>query len=555
MLTEVMSDVFKEKGNKRGKIVFHKGLNTIVATESENNSTGKSSFLLAIDFAFGGKSYAQSEAKIIDNIGHHTICFAFEFGGEKFYFSRSTNELKNVNVCNEKYEITRTISIEDFCKFLFEKYGFEEKSLSLRNAISPYFRISHKSSKTLKDFLNASEKQSDRDCVVSLEKLFNRFAEIKEEKAKSDDAKKANETFKDAAKRNYFSIIKSKKELKNAQDQVNKIKDELSVLSKMTDKNLIFIDDKNSEKLRKLEKQYKLIKNKKSKLETKITITQNTLDGLNPPTSEELTVLKSYFPEINIKKVYAVEQFHDSLTAVLKIELTDELQKLKMQLNETENDFIAIKQKYESALPNDTISKASFDEYSEKYQEMQKLLLSIENYQKGLQIDENDKALKVSLNQKELTILNSIAEKINANISLLNSHINNGEWKNCILQFIAPKKNLGSGINHYSLVSANDSGDGTESANVLMFDLSVLKLTKLPAIIHDLYVRNELDDKRQEDFIKLYASENEKQIFATFRSIQNYSSQVQKIILDNAVLKLYTGGGELFGTNKWTKNK
>ena len=79
MLVEIQSNAFKGKGMQNGKITFHKGLNAIVATEPVNNSTGKSSILLAIDFAFGGNSYAQAEAKIIDNVGNHTVNFAFEF--------------------------------------------------------------------------------------------------------------------------------------------------------------------------------------------------------------------------------------------------------------------------------------------------------------------------------------------------------------------------------------------------------------------------------------------------------------------------------------------
>lgn len=63
-----------------------------------------------------------------------------------------------------------------------------------------------------------------------------------------------------------------------------------------------------------------------------------------------------------------------------------------------------------------------------------------------------------------------------------------------------------------------------------------------------------LDEDRQEDCIKLYASETEKQIFTAFRAIKNYSPEIQKLIEDNSVLKLFVGGGELYGIDKWTKS-
>ena len=44
-----------------------------------------------------------------------------------------------------------------------------------------------------------------------------------------------------------------------------------------------------------------------------------------------------------------------------------------------------------------------------------------------------------------------------------------------------------------------------------------------PAIAHDLFVRNELDEEKKEECIKLYTMEKEKQIFTEFRFIYNYS--------------------------------
>ena len=57
MLIEIMSNEFESNGKKRGRITFHKGLNTILGGKQSDNSIGKSTFLLAVDFCFGGESY------------------------------------------------------------------------------------------------------------------------------------------------------------------------------------------------------------------------------------------------------------------------------------------------------------------------------------------------------------------------------------------------------------------------------------------------------------------------------------------------------------------
>ncbi len=57
MLVEMKSPVFREDGKERPPIRFKKGLNVILGKEDGENSIGKSSALLAIDFVFGGDTY------------------------------------------------------------------------------------------------------------------------------------------------------------------------------------------------------------------------------------------------------------------------------------------------------------------------------------------------------------------------------------------------------------------------------------------------------------------------------------------------------------------
>ena len=555
MLTQLQSEVFRENGKQRQTIFFHKGLNAVIATENANNSTGKSSFLLAIDFAFAGSAYAEDEAKIIETVGHHVINFAFEFSGEKFFFSRSTADLNTVNVCTDKYEVTKSITIDEFKNFLCEKYGFEDSTLKFRAAISPYFRISHKSSKELSDFLSSDKRAKPRDCVTNFEKLFNRFSEIEEERAKAEDAKKANDTFKDAVKRKFInSTITKKSELKQAQKEVERLKSELLQDCKSNDERLISFDEKKSKELKELFGKYRKAASLITKLEDKIERAENSLKGVNKPSAEEIEVFKTFFPSADVKKLNAIEVFHSSLSSVLKSQIEEEIQRLNTDLSKALEFFESAKNEAEKALPSEFISRSAFEDYGKKYAQLEKLKEDIENYSKGKAIDSQDKEAKEELNKKEAEILFSIAEKINANIAALNAKVKNGEWQSPELKFTVPTSKIAKGISKYSLLSGNDKGDGTESASVMMFDLSVLRLTRLPAIIHDLFVRNELDKEREEECIKLYATETEKQIFTAFRSVKTYSKDLQALINANAVISLYANGGELYGTSRWVKN-
>ena len=58
MLVEIMCDEFKDHGKPRGCIRLHAGLNTVMGSASGSNSIGKSTFLMIIDFVFGGDDYS-----------------------------------------------------------------------------------------------------------------------------------------------------------------------------------------------------------------------------------------------------------------------------------------------------------------------------------------------------------------------------------------------------------------------------------------------------------------------------------------------------------------
>ena len=59
MLIEICCDKFMCNGSIRKPIKFNKGLNIIQGQNSGENSIGKSTFLLVIDFCFGGDTYAE----------------------------------------------------------------------------------------------------------------------------------------------------------------------------------------------------------------------------------------------------------------------------------------------------------------------------------------------------------------------------------------------------------------------------------------------------------------------------------------------------------------
>lgn len=94
MLREIFCEEFHQK-----KIEFSDGLNVVLGTKTADNSIGKSTFMLIVDFVFGGSTYAES-SDILNNVAPHNICFKFEFNGNFYYFSRKNTDSNTVWKCD-----------------------------------------------------------------------------------------------------------------------------------------------------------------------------------------------------------------------------------------------------------------------------------------------------------------------------------------------------------------------------------------------------------------------------------------------------------------------
>lgn len=113
MLKKIQCDKFISKGQVRPPIEFNKGLNTILGGVNANNSIGKSTLLLIIDFAYGGNSYLDCDA--VNQVGLHTINFEFEFNDSSYFFLEVPHrDLQLINVMSNLI-LLRKLTLRTFC--------------------------------------------------------------------------------------------------------------------------------------------------------------------------------------------------------------------------------------------------------------------------------------------------------------------------------------------------------------------------------------------------------------------------------------------------------
>ena len=106
----------------------------------------------------------------------------------------------------------------------------------------------------------------------------------------------------------------------------------------------------------------------------------------------------------------------------------------------------------------------------------------------------------------------------------------------------------------YDFETTNDSGTGTSYKSLIVFDLAILKLTNLPALIHDSLIFKNIGDQPIEKILEIYETFPEKQIFIAVDKTTNLNEETRRIITENRVLLLAPNGNELFGWY-WGKPK
>ena len=182
MLKRIQCDEFKTfDGAVRPPIEFHKGLNAVIGNESGTNSVGKSTFLMILDFVFGGDDYIRKSKEVHKNILPHQIRFEFEFEGLSYYFYRATDDYRAVFRCDQDYKPLEDgeMTVAQYCDFLAEKYGLVRDGLTFRGAVSRFIRVDRRETMKEDKPFRSAERETDAAAILGMLKLYGRYGEVR----------------------------------------------------------------------------------------------------------------------------------------------------------------------------------------------------------------------------------------------------------------------------------------------------------------------------------------------------------------------------------------
>jgi hypothetical protein len=519
MLREIKCSIFQEESVK-----FREGLNIVLGDKVASNSIGKSTFLMILDFIFGGRSYIDKNADVVSNISEHEFNYCFEFQKKMFYFKRGTENYQTVFICDKDYNPIDNIDIDKYTQMLKEFYEIDLEDISFRSTVSLYSRIWQKSNFDVKKPLHEVSTQKNQDVINNLIKLFNQYNRIKklEDEIKilndSQSAIKKAEKYNHIAKINKTIYNKNLREIETINIEMEKAA--LGISHTVAD----IINSINNE----LADELRNYKRQKLTQESKLNRIRKDLLSKESVSERQFQKLTDYFPSVNLEKLRNVERFHESISNILRDELLiaekESLSKIEFfqdKIGETEGKLINL-------VSNKSISKEVMQPLIELSSDLFQRRNENSAYDKKQSVADDLKLTKEKLSLVKSAIIIEICNVINNKIEEYN-HIVHEDGRR------TPKIVLTE--NNYSYGIEDNTGTGEAYTNLIIFDLAILSLTDLPILIHDSMLFKNIENSSVENIIDIYSTFI-RQIFISIDEIDKFNEKTKKIIQAKKVLEM-----------------
>ena len=543
MLVEMKSPAFMDHGQERRLTTFHGGLNVVLGEEDGAMSIGKSSSLLAIDFAFGGDTYIKSDG--VRHEGHHTVFFAFEFKGVRHYFARNTSDGDTVFFCDKDYNLTGAkYTKEEFISWLRNQYCMEYEGVSFRTVLSSFFRIYGKGNTDELNPLKGIPGQNMEKSIATILTVFNRYGDIQEFRDSVTEHSKRLEAFRDARKYQFISdLVGGQKKYEENLAAIRDLELQLATLMEEAEQG-------HSEEEIELNKQKAALTSEKLNTENAIHTREMKLRLLNMsleyglyPTEADMSALQEFFPEVNIRKLYEVEQYHQKLARILDAQFAEERTAIEREIAELRAQWEAVNAQIRALGFVGNISREFLDRHSEIKAEIAALRTQNQAYLTQTEL-QAAKATAVDVLKRSIEdILREIEDILNGQMKEFNDSLFTTKKKPPQVHF--------SAYNSYRFETPDNTGTGSNYKGMLIYDLAVLFTTALPALAHDSLLFKNLGKDAEGGIFQIYAMAAselpDRQIFIAYDKQGDCRPGTRTILEANCVMRLSKGGGELYG--------
>ena len=493
---------------------------------------------MIIDYVFGGDSYLKA-SDVFSNIGHHCINFAFKFDGVVHYFKRETERSETVWICDANYKPIIEKTRKEFCQFLFEQYKVELHQSTFREVTSLFSRVYSKGNLNEKEPLSLFPKEKKSNQILRLEKIFDAYERIAKQAKIKDQANARLKAYK-AAMKHQLILSVSKRELDRNERELKDLYSRRVLFEKEVTTNSLDFNTEKIEVLTSLRDELFRLKRRRTKICSELNYLTQSLTEKPSDLEVDMGFLKSYFPEIEIESLERIERFHSRITKILNEESRAQRDSLDAQYTYLNSRIEELFEQIGKLGLETSVSNLALKNILKIQRRIDYLESIRSTAEKNTQLSSECKESKELFEKISEEVLADIQRSLNSKMESINDFVYAEEKESRK----PPVIRLTS--KNYDFGTPDDSGTGTSYRNMIILDLAVLLLTKVPILIHDSVMLKQIEDIAVERLLELY-HETGKQVFVALDKSDSYSDKAYKILHDSKILSLASNGGELFG--------
>lgn len=413
--------------------------------------------------------------------------------------------------------------------------------MKFRNTISRFFRIYGKNNYSeLRPLQTRGGTESQKDAIKVLVTLFNRYAEIKAFEEQIRDADDRIAAFRQARKYEFIpSAVDGTKKYEENLSTIASLKYEKEKLESSNNSGITSSDVEHANAINNLKL---MLRDARVRFQQKQSdlhlINLNITQGVYP-TEADLKSLADFFPEANLKKLMDIERFHNKIQKILEEEMLEAKLKAEQEIKPLQALVDELQKQLEEIKPSMAFSQEFLYAYTQLDRKIHKLEDENDAFTTRNRLQSERKLANERLKEHMRIILHEMEIMIQEKLTEISDYVSEG-----IDNFPVIRINE---ADSYTFETPRNTGTGTNYKGMLFYDLSILKLTNLPAIAHDSLLFPYISDKNICRLLQLYSEETSKQIFISFDHEDNYGAETKALLQKHMVLKLDAEGDALFG--------
>ena len=506
---------------------------------------------MILDFVFGGNDYVKKCVDVQENVKEHTICFAFDFGGQMHYFSRNTVDYNNVIKCDSEYQPlpdAEPLSLQKYGEFLCEQYGLSAEGITWRGAIARFIRVYKRDALDEERPLRSSKDEKAADAIKGYMRLFDRYSSVEAQIKQAAVAEDEKEVFRKSTQEyNHVRAAKNDKEKAANEARITELEQQEQDLIADSDRGLLDLDSMTAQRLSELNEALINYRRQRALVQTQLNSVRRDMTGERRSFKRTFTDLERFFPNEEFHTLEEIECFHQKLTKILEQEFTETERSLATTYALLGSEIAAIKEQITEIKNVPNVSQAILREFAQITTELSNLRKANENY------DELQRLKQVAADYAE-TRDAVIADELHTIENAVNQ-----EMGSITLEILGDATHMPpvlrlEKLNKYTFSTPNDGGTGAQYRGLITFDLANMAVTPVPFVIHDSVLLKNIERAVFSAIIRVYNDQGQKgkQVFMAYDTLDAYDKETRELVGKNAVLQLSPGGNELFG---WAWNK